>query len=450
MALSEDTHTALSKASDIAILAAMGRLHEQFANRQWLSKDNRYRTNVIDEIEENAPNRRELRDDHLVEYIAVSSVLHCFDGWSFFGRALDAEMAGAPDVSRHLGYYAELRAAMSVLASQGVGIFNRTHVVVDRAGGVRFVQDKKNRGTHGFLWPALEHWANRRGESVLFSIVEPHGVPLSTWFAAFRPSGGGLGAVARGLMKQWGVDLALLAADREARNAASYRPNTLEASDPRGITEVLRSVTEFWRFCEPQSPGGFGLFDNHLLGQGLEWVFRIDGDEEQGAHEKSGEFEERIGVMLDGLNLPSASRATMRRFLLAEEQEAALLTDAQGNVAPAAADHSKQVLARAAVLLRLATGCARRVVEEADADPRDLFGFWCRSDAVNRRLWPTDTKPPPAAELWTDAEAAVGNLEAWLDEGAPGKTRLEFWKRWAAEAAVLSTTERICLWGLGL
>ena len=41
-------------------------------------------------------------------------------------------------------------------------------------------------------------------------------------------------------------------------------------------------------------------------------------------------------------------------------------------------------------------------------------------------------------------------MEAWLDDDAPGKTRLEFWKRWAVEAAVLSTTERICLWGLGL
>lgn len=448
--LSEDTQTALSNASDIAILAAMGRLHEQFENDQWLSTDNRYRTNVIDEIEESASKRSERHDDDLVEYIAVSSVLHCFDGWSFFGRALDAEMAGAPDVSRHLGYYAELRAAMSLLASQGVGVFRGAHVVVDGSGGVRFVQDKKNRGTHGFLWPALEHWTNRQGESVLFNIVEPHGVPLSAWFAAFRPSGGGLGALARGLMQRWGVDLALLAADRKARNAASYRPNTLVASDPRGITEVVRSVTEFWRLCEPHSPAGFGMFDNHLLGQSLGWLSRSDDDEEQGAQERPDEFTERVGVMLDGLNLPSASRATMRRFLLAEEQEAALLTDAQGNVAPAAADHSKQVLARAAVLLRLATGCARRVVEEADADPRDLFGFWWRSHAVNRRLWPTDSTPPPAAELWTDAEVAVQNLEAWLDDDAPGKTRLEFWKRWAAEAAVLSTTERICLWGLGL
>lgn len=450
MAWSEGAQAALSNASDLAILAAMGRLHEQFANGQWLSTENRYRTNVIDEIEKNAPKRNRLRDDHLVEYIAVSSVLHCFDGWSLFGRALDAEMAGAPDVSKHLGYYAEMRAAMSVLASQGVGVFRRTHVVVDRAGGVRFLRDRKNRGTHGFLWPALEHWTNRRGESVLFDIVEPYGVPLSAWFASFRPSGGGLGALARGLMRRWGLDLARLAADREARNAASYRPNTLVASDPRGITEVLRSVTEFWRLCEPHSLGDFGLFDNHLLGRGLEWLSRSDDDEEQGAQERPEDFAGRVGSMLNGLDLPSESRATMRRFLLTEGGTAALLTDAQGNVDRAAADHSKQVLARAAVLLRLASGCARRVMEEADADPRDLFGFWWRSHAVNRRLWPTDSKPPPSAELWTDAEVAVQNLEAWLDDDAPDKTRLEFWKRWAAEAAVLSTTERICLWGLGL
>lgn len=302
----------------------------------------------------------------------------------------------------------------------------------------------------GSCGQTLEHWTNRQGESVLFEMIAPYGVPLSTWFAEFRPGSGRLGALAHRLMKSWGLDLALLSADRKARNAASYLPNTLDTSDRRGIADVLRSVVEFWRLFEPHSPGGLGLFDNHLLGHGLRWLSRSDQDEELREPEESEKFGDRIGAMLDRLDLPSSSKAPIGQFLLAEGATAALLTDAHGKAGPTAGDHSKQVLARAAVLLRLATGCARRVVAQSDGDRRNLLEFWWRSRAVNRRLWSADLPPPQCAELWTDAEVAVQRLEAWLDDGAPGKTRLEFWRHRAAEAAVLTTTERICLWGLGL
>jgi len=72
-------------------------------------------------------------------YVAVSAPLHCADGWSFLGRAVAAILLGDATAARHLGYYAELRAAMSLMAAHGVGIFNRTHFVVVTADDCRLV-----------------------------------------------------------------------------------------------------------------------------------------------------------------------------------------------------------------------------------------------------------------------------------------------------------------------
>ena len=34
----------------------------------------------------------------------------------------------------HLGYYAELRAVLAIVASEGIGIFDRLHFVIDEYG----------------------------------------------------------------------------------------------------------------------------------------------------------------------------------------------------------------------------------------------------------------------------------------------------------------------------
>lgn len=445
MTLSRDAHKKLFGASSTAIQEAMSRLRKQFEHGVWLSSDNPYRTDAVEGIRKAQEGQR---DDQLVEYIAVSSILHCFDGWSFIGRAFDADMAGSPDIAKHLGYYAELRAAMSVLASQGVGVFVGRHVAVDKDGRIAVVRHEG--GTHGFVWPALEQWTNQRGASVLFDIIEPAGVPLSTWFTEFASGRGNQRAVAVGLMKRWGLDLKLLSADHDARNAASYRPNALAAAVPRRITDVVRSLSDFWSLCEPGTAGRLRVFDDHLLGQSLEWLFTSLHPDGRSTHEDLVEFADRPEGMFDGLGLSESSRAFMRECLVTKQGSSNLLIDAQENAEPTAADYSRRVLARAAVLLRLATGCAKRVMQAADGNRRKLFEFWWRSRGVNRRLWLSDSRPLDCAELWPEAANAVEELEAWLADPTTKKSRLEFWRRWPAEAAVLTTTERICLWGLGL
>ena len=53
------------------------------------------------------------------EYIASSAPLHLADGWNYLSRAFDAACRGDRGAAYHLSYYAELRAAMSLLATEG-------------------------------------------------------------------------------------------------------------------------------------------------------------------------------------------------------------------------------------------------------------------------------------------------------------------------------------------
>ena len=61
-----------------------------------------------------------INEPHFREYVAASAPTHLIDGWSYLARAIDALLRGDAPAAVHLGYYAELRAAMSLLAGGGI------------------------------------------------------------------------------------------------------------------------------------------------------------------------------------------------------------------------------------------------------------------------------------------------------------------------------------------
>ena len=156
MEFSPEEKETLAQASRLAVHETVPRLAEHWDTESWLSDENLYHNNVIQEIKQSKNSGNTLKHSHLSEYIAASTIIHCFDGWSYLGRALDAEMAGDPDTARHLGYYAELRAAMSLLASEGVGVFHNIHIIVTERECILF----PGKSTHEFVWEALRTWAD--------------------------------------------------------------------------------------------------------------------------------------------------------------------------------------------------------------------------------------------------------------------------------------------------
>src|ERR1700722_6306108 len=88
---------------------------------RWVGKTNRYASDTVDRLALDTKSPSLLRTTHLAQYISASSILHCADGWSYLGRAISCLLTGDPHRVVHLAYYAELRAALSLLASEGIG-----------------------------------------------------------------------------------------------------------------------------------------------------------------------------------------------------------------------------------------------------------------------------------------------------------------------------------------
>jgi hypothetical protein len=210
------------KASSKAIVIALGRLSRYASKNKWISETNRYRNNTVNNIEDDY--RGGVKQKALVEYIAASGPLHCADGWSFLSRGVEACERGNPSVAVHLGYYAELRAAMAILATQGIGVFDKHHYIVETPSSCQLI----NSSTHVFTWAALEFWASlpKSGEDLL-KVFHVRGNTLWSWLNAYQSSTTISSTVASSWLKTWGLDLQLLADDQGVRNEASYRPNDI-------------------------------------------------------------------------------------------------------------------------------------------------------------------------------------------------------------------------------
>src|SRR5690606_16056903 len=157
-------------------------------------------------------------------------------------------------------YYAELRAAMSLLAADGIGVFNNRHVIITSDCKCEYlpIATRSNRKraklpTHEFVWNALNYWANSiAGINTLERVVRPGGVPLGDWLSQASV---GARFVAASWLSQWGLDLQRVCEDQSSRNNASYRPAAFVSAGPSAVEDTLHVLLEFWKLCNPESSG---------------------------------------------------------------------------------------------------------------------------------------------------------------------------------------------------
>lgn len=429
MTFNEEQKRCLSKADRLAIRQAIPRLKEHWGSDSWLSSENPYCTDIREQIKE------ELQSKHLSEYIAASAIVHCFDGWSYLGRALEAEMSGDKNAACHLSYYAELRAAMSLLASEGIGVVDREHIIVTKS---QKCIKLPAAGTHKFAWDALEIWVESSSADVLFQVIKPGGIPLQDWLRQFD---GGIKFVAQKWLLQWGLDLSQFSDDQKARNLASYRPSSFVSSKTRTIREIMTSISELWEICDPGGSGGFPILDRYLLRISLRRLSKGLGETT---------YRRKVKKMLNDLGLSSESSRWWNKFLNEREKETPqIIQDADGKDDLYCPNYSKQILARATLLLRVATGLSADLLNHAGSTARTDLEFWLQSQAVRRRLWAEKEPVGSFPDLWQDVEVALESIEEWMGQNG-SVDHYSFWKNRSSEASILTTTERACLWGLGL
>lgn len=352
--------------------AVAKRLSVHIARGRWLGNNNVYRRNCLKAIDTRwSSGATQIDHRHLAEYIVASAPLHCADGWSLLGRALGCHLLRDADAARHLAYYAELRAAMSLLATQAIGVFLRRHFVL--ASPLQCIEFN-GPGTHQVAWLALEHWSGlRRSANLLAQLIQPASLPLADWLNYFQgqPTWRPIGEQ---WLRTWGLDLRRLSEDLDARNESSYRPTRLNFRCCLEVTTSSTFASSMWMMCEPYESSRFEVLDRYLLRLSLEEAFKATTGRDPS--DDIAEFKRRVDRMLRQLNPGLLPMEEWRRFLAreAEPTDPLVIREARGKQTIEHPRHHIQVIARAALLLRVAAGACSRLVQAVPWD-RDQLEF---------------------------------------------------------------------------
>jgi len=438
--------SAIAGASSAAVEDTLASIKTSHLTRlDWLGQRNRYRKHTVSRLTEdsNPASGRTVNSQQLLEYVSASVIAHCFDGWSFLSQAIDSLLDGNDATALHLAYYAELRATMSFLAGEGIGVFNRTHYWFDRSGSAHALN---GIGTHTVAWGLLQEWAERTTNSQkVLGLITVREKTLDDWLTAASHSSGATSAVlASRWLRHWSIDLAILSQDHLLRNVVSYRPTTwcLPAGTVHFST-YARKISDFWYACEPAATGGLGSLDLHLLRRALLAISFA----RTGKHGVSRGYRRSVDSALGSLGLMNDS--FLRRFLLKPCAEArlSLLDEASLLSAPKSGTiRPLPVIARALLMLRLASGAIESLLQRAAIGSDDLE-FWWGAIGESRGLWLSGSQPDRMADLWFDVEPSLerltdlmpnvpSNRRAWLDLGH------NVWQ--------LRQFERVGLWAIGL
>ena len=432
----------LNTASRKAVSQYLSDMDQYFHKGRWVGWNNRYRKDIIKQLDADLRAiPTSVRSKHLGEYIAASAILHCFDGWTFLSRALSAHIDGDQHTAHHLAYYAELRATMSLLASEGIGVFNRKHFVVDANKNCVLAVD--NIRTHDFCWLALENWAKqRRSSDLLMDMIKPGGLTLQNWLTGFgtAPSSTSIG---QDWLTSWGVDLKIVSLDHLGRNEVSYRPNYI--NQVNSITPIKASefCRNFWELLEPSAFSRFEILDRHLLRISLRTSFKaVTG------HCRVSSLRKRIEATVNSLNPKGVPPKEWIAFL-ARDDIHPLIHYASGTGSSHSLFHMP-IIARAVLLLRIATGTISEQLTSVGYTSDDLK-FWWEGYGESIGLW----KPPLSVNfvgLWKDILDSLKLLQNWENAHQDQRdvSTFEWNQAQAKELDTLCTCERIGLWGLGI
>jgi hypothetical protein len=439
--LSADQRRLVLKASPAAVVDSAAGLRRYLVNDRWLGTRNRYLRRPVKVVADDTKEPSQQDPKHLREYVAASSVLHAAEGWGYLGRALAAQAAGHDGIARHLGYYAELRAAMATLATQGIGVFSTNHAVVKADGKTQLF---RGPGTHDMAWLALEAWADSsNGAAAIGAVITPEGASVAEWVSSFG-AGATWEPLGRAWLRAWGLDLRRFTKDRLARNEASYRPalRGLVESDPANAVTFL---ADFWSLFEPGPYDSFSTLDRHLLRRSLESAFAAVTGKPRSVDEAG--YKSRLEKALEACS-EAGIDSTIGQFLMrsTEPDEAALLLRSEQRSTPLEPDYHLQVLSRAALLLRLSTGLVGVLLDAAEID-FDEVAFWYEPFVVEHGLCPKPAARDDPTAMWADIEGALADLDAAFGGGGPD-SYWEFHQRCGPSLGILGGCERIAAWAL--
>ncbi len=359
--------------------------------------------NFIKRLNGKQPSSTEVNE--LADYLALSTCCHALDGWRYLSQSALSLLRGGRNIALHLAYYAELRAALSILACSGIGIVNLTHFGLTNSGTVNWFSGN----THEVAWDALTQWA--QSHSFALSVVKSFralDIDGEEWAEACRAKQN-LDAIVRNWLDNWSIDLKYLKFDKGMRNEASYNPDLrINAFSPLSIAE-LRFVRDANLACSPIGQIQLGSLDLRVIYSLCESARKLNG---------FGERDFWLEVHSWLLNEKRLTDSEANGII--EEIKKAPKTP--GGKLISTADKTKKTLegvfSRAFLLLRLASALKRKQWQQmrirASGGVLNWHQIILANYGENTHLWDSSTRPTDYTTLDDDQSSAQDDMNNWL------------------------------------
>jgi len=431
---------AILNASNSIVLKALNLSNiDQFAKGVLINPTNRYigfNTHLADI--KTKPNN--INHPYLSEYIGVSTLSHTFDGWNFFSRGIEALVNGDISSCIHFVYYAELRSIMGIMASEGIGIFDKKHVYYDK-------NDKAhtfNGTTHSIASDLIKNWADSgKKKEAIFKTIQLNNFDLKDWITA--TGGSTTSAYSTSLVKEWFLNWSIdlrLKEDQILRNENSYRPHF--KINPVDIPTLLDKIIEIWEALEPAASNRFPDLDMHLSRIAIEHLFLRT----TGKAVSDVTFEPFIVSMFNTIGEPI--KQNLFQFLLRKTSpdNHIVIQEANRDL------HDNRInltdplpmICRALLLLRFSTGFANQTLNDSGVNMANLKFWWediAQKTGIIDKI-PTSIDSP---DLYADIQEAIDGLKA----NKTGITNVIETNMFGyPELHNLKQFQRICFWGLGI
>lgn len=401
---------------------------------RWLTKGHPYNNDIIDTL------RQETNIDgpKLGEYIAASAPLHLFDGWNYLSRAFDAASRGDRSSAYHLAYYAELRAAMSLLATEGIGIFNDRHIALNDRLEPTELAPKARKRTHPATWLLLSAWSQESGRATrLLKAITVESKSLAEWLEAVGVVAPAQQLVAKEWLSAWSVDLGILSTDVARRNEMSYRPTRIRVPAPQPVNpclELMKPIRDSWGELDPETGGARAALDLSLLRQALMLVVK------KGLCNYPSFCQTLESVKREMPALTYEALSTESESATAIFREAGI-RDFQGKAAT-------PILARGLLMLRLASASTAFLFEAAEVSKSDLE-FWWSPLGSDLGLWETAADIETFSDLWNDVAEAKDEADERISS-LQGEGSVQAVGGILAQYVPLTQFSRAPMWLLGL
>jgi len=419
----------------------------QFKNKRLLGPHNVYMHDLVNKTRNSSFSPGAINVNHISQYIASSILVHCFDGWNFISRSLDSLLAGDNATSIHMAYYSELRCAMSILASEGIGVFNLKHLFFDSTNSERvFSRNTSNRNltTHLAAKELMDEWASLPNKKkLIFDSIQVNSRTLEAWITAsgHTTSGGYASSLLGDWLKLWSVDLKL-DIDQNLRNETSYRPHFVIPQV--NINARLDEIIEIWKGLEPSESNSFPSLDMHILRLTLEQLFKMS----TGRTYRHSSYIPFINRIFDDLGETRDQELYEFIFRRREPLDHFLLREAKRDSSNAAINflNPMPMICRAILLQRFSTGIAKAIFKDSSVNFQNLR-FWWQDAALKYGLideLPTELNP---IELYADVADSIQSIRNYDKTiGSIKQANVDV----ISDCCNLRQFQRICFWGMGL